>query len=341
MDRLRVAVVGTGLFGERHLQAYSSYHRARLIAACDLNPNRVQAMASKYDVPNAYTDYRDMLDNDEVDAVSIATPDHLHREVAIACAQAGKHILVEKPLATTVEDARAISDAAAEAGVTLMVDFHNRLNPPFINIKSSLESGELGDVIHVYARLSNTINVPMKMLSWSTKSSALWFLGSHTIDLVRWLLNDNPVTVFGMSGGGVLRSRGLPCSDVYLATVRFSRGAIAVFENAWILPATQPSVKDFTFELLGSRGAMYVDAANNRLLQKYTDNAAAFPDMLAAVSTPRGTKGFVFESIHHFVDRILDGGAPLAAGEDGVWATKIISAIEESCRIGVPVQIEA
>ncbi len=122
------------------------------------------------------------------------------------------------------------------------------------------------------------------------------------------------------------------------ALERFSRGTTAAFENAWILPTAQPTVKGFTFEFLGSSGAMYVDA-NNRLVQKFTESEAVFPDLLAVLPSPRGPLGFVYESVKHFVDRLLGGGQPLATIDDGVWATRIICAIEESCRMGNPVRL--
>jgi predicted dehydrogenase len=335
-EKLKVGVIGTGIFGERHLQTYSTYGRAELVAVCDLDEPRARLMTEKYGARRFYRDYHDLL-ADEVEAVSVATPDHLHREVAVACARAGKHILLEKPLATTVEDAEAIRDAVRASGVTLMVDFHNRVNPPFLSVKAALEAGELGEPSFVYARLSNTTKVPLSMLKWAGNSSALWFLGSHTVDLVRWLLNDNPVSVSALSTSGVLKAHGLGCDDVHAALVKFAKGTVAVFENAWILPATQPTVKDFTFELLGSKGAMYVDAAQNRLVQKYTDGTAAFPDLLAVTPSRREPLGFVYESIRHFVDRVLDGGEPLATVDDGVWNTKILCAIEKSCALGEPV----
>lgn len=336
--RLKVGVIGTGIFGERHLQAYSAYNRTDLVAVCDLDEERARLMAEKYGANRFCRDYRDLLES-EVEAVSIATPDHLHREVAIACAQAGKHILLEKPLATTIEDAEAIRDAVRAAGVTLMVDFHNRINPPFLSVKAALDAGELGTPSFVYARLSNSTKVPLGMLRWAGHSSALWFLGSHTVDLVRWLLRDNPVTVSALSASGVLKAQGLGCDDVHAALVKFSKGTVAVFENAWILPPTQPTVKDFVFELLGSKGAMYVDAANNRLVQKYTGEAAAFPDLLAVTPSLREPLGFVYESIRSFADLLIDGGEPLATADDGVWNTRILCAIEKSCELGETVQL--
>ncbi|HMQ30778.1 MAG TPA: Gfo/Idh/MocA family oxidoreductase, partial [Chloroflexaceae bacterium] len=130
MERQGFALVGAGVFGERHAQAYSRHHAAELVAVCDLDLPRAEGVAARYGARYATDDLARVLADPAVRAVSVATPDHAHREVAVACARAGKGLLVEKPLATTVEDAETIVAAARAAGVTLMVDFHNRVSPP-------------------------------------------------------------------------------------------------------------------------------------------------------------------------------------------------------------------
>src|SRR5260221_12490600 len=139
MDKIGFGVIGTGIVGGAwHAHVYSRAPRAKLVAVCDLNEQRANEIGKKYGAEKVYSDYRKLLENPEIKAVSIATPDFAHREIAVAAAEAGKHILVEKPLATTVEDAEAIVKAAKKAGVKLMVDFHNRVNPPFAGAKESI-----------------------------------------------------------------------------------------------------------------------------------------------------------------------------------------------------------
>ncbi len=179
---------------------------------CDLNEERAAEIASKYGVDAVYTDYRDLLADPSIQAVSIATPDFAHREIAVAAAEAGKHILVEKPLATTVEDAEAIVNAAKKAQVKLMVDFHNRVNAPFLNAKRSIEqrrdwaSQPISMLGSATPRLS-----PTQMLPWASRSSGLWFLASHTVDMAHWLLDDEPRRVYAVSRSGVLARDGRRC----------------------------------------------------------------------------------------------------------------------------------
>lgn len=333
------ALVGAGLFGERHAQAYSRHPLVDFAAVCDLDEARAQRLADTYGARRYTAKLEDILSDPAIAAVSVATPDHAHRAVAVACAEAGKHILVEKPLATTVEDAEAIVAAADRAGVTLMVDFHNRANPPMVAARDAVARGDLGDVCYVYARLSNTVAVPQDMLKWSGNSSALWFLGSHMVDIVGWILNDKPTRAYVVAREGVLKGLGLDAPDFHVATVEFAKGTVAVFEHAWILPRTHNTVKDLKLELLGSKGAAYIDGSHNRTMELYTAEKGAFPDMLVPPFGPHLT-GFVLDAVVHFVAAVTEGKPVLATGADGLVNTKVIAAMVEAANTGKAVTLD-
>jgi predicted dehydrogenase len=333
------ALVGAGLFGTRHAQAYSRHHAVDFVAVCDLNGQRAKDVAEQYGARMHTTNLQELLSNPDIHAISVATPDHAHRDVAVACARAGRHLLVEKPLATTVEDAVAIAHAAREAGITLMVDFHNRVNPPFLNARDVIQRGDIGTPSYIYSRLSNTTMVATDMLSWAGHSSALWFLASHMIDVVRWILGDEIRKVYAVSREGILYNLGVQAPDFHVATIEFHKGTVAVFENTWILPRTHATVKDLKMEILGSNGAIYVDGSHNRALEVYTEAKAAFPDLLAPPTGVHLT-GFVLDSIAYFVDAITRNTPVLATAEDGIAVTRAICAVIESAQTGAPVYLE-
>jgi predicted dehydrogenase len=343
MKPVGFGVIGTGIVGGAwHAHVYHQMPQAKLVAVCDLNEKLAKDIAQKYDVEHVYTDYRELLKNPDIQAVSIATPDFAHREIAVAAAEAGKHILVEKPLATNVEDAEAIMDAVNKAGVKLMVDFHNRISPPFSTVKGSIENGELGDVKYIYARLSNTTFVATQMLPWAGKSSALWFLASHTFDLSQWLLADKPKRVYAVSREGVLKSKGIDTEDFHVAIIEFENGAVVTLENSWILPETEPNVFNFKLEVVGSKGSMYVNTSDHRTVEKYTQDSSNLPDILGVTfdgNSPR-MSGFVLEAIARFVDAVVDDQPVLVSGEDGLMVTRVLAAIEESARSGQPVLLD-
>lgn len=327
------ALVGAGLFGERHAQAYSRHHLVDFTAVCDLDEGRARAMAERYGARRHTTDLRDILSDPATHAVSIATPDHAHRAVAVACAEAGKHLLLEKPLATTVADAEAIATAVERAGITAMVDFHNRVNPPMVAARDALARGDLGRPAYVYARLSNTVAVPEDMLRWSGNSSALWFLGSHMVDVVGWILGDRPVQVYAVTRDGILKARGIDAPDFHVATVEYVGGTVAVFEHAWIMPRGHATVKDLKLEILGSEGALYIDGSHNRALEIYSQTKGAFPDLLVPPFGPHLT-GFVLDAVVHFIEAVAEGKPVLATVQDGLANTRAIAAIAAAANTG-------
>ncbi len=343
MTKTGFGVIGTGIVGGAwHAHVYHNLPAAELVAVCDLDAGRAREIAERYSVPHVFTDYRDLLARDDIAAVSIATPDFAHREIAVAAAQAGKHILVEKPLATTVEDAEAILAAVDEAGVKLMVDFHNRVSSPFVQARQSVLDGELGELQYIYARLSNTTFVPTQMLPWASKSSALWFLASHTFDMSTWLLNDKPVRVYAVSRSGILRGKGVDTQDFHVAIVEFAGGAVVTLENSWILPETEPNVFNFKMEVLGSEGVLYINTSDNRTVEKYTRDSVSLPDVLGFTLDANSARmsGFVLEAIARFVDAVVDDKPVLATGAEAALVTRVLCAIEESARTGQPIDLE-
>ena len=338
-DRTGFALVGAGLFGERHAQAYSRHHAVDFTWVCDLDAARARHVAATYGARRHTTELAEVLADPAVRAVSIATPDHAHRDVAVACAQSGKHLLVEKPLATNVADAEAIVAAAKRAGVRLMVDFHNRVNPPMVAARSAVAAGDLGRPAYVYARLSNTVAVPADMLRWSGESSALWFLGSHMLDVVGWILDDRPARIYVVARDGILREQGIDAADFHVAIVEYARGTVGVFEHAWILPRSQVAVKDLKLEILGSKGALYIDGSHNRILELYAGTRARLPDMLVPPFGPHLT-GFVLDAVVHFIEAVTEGKPVLATGEEGVANTRLITAMIEAANTGRAIPIE-
>ncbi len=340
MRVLRVGIVGAGLWGANHARVFGVLPQTEVVAVCDAQPDRAQKMGSELGTTAIYTDYHALIADPAVEAVSIATPDFTHTPIILAALGAGKHVLSEKPLATTLTEAEAIAKAAAASKGKLMVDFHNRVNPAIVQVRDSIASGEIGRPIHGYARLSNTTFVPLQMLSWASKSSALWFLGSHVVDVLRFVLADEVTRVFSVSRRGVLSGRGVETQDVHLSTLEFSKGAAVVMENSWILSPDNPMVFDFKLEFVGEQGQIQVDPSHNGAVRRLTGSGLKYSDVLGIVPTGETrVGGFVLEAIARFVDAVLDGAPLLAGVEDGLAATRVLTAIEHSVVCGLPVNL--
>lgn len=339
MDKVRFGIVGVGSWGRVHAEVYSTHHNGSLHAVCDLEESRAKEVAAAYGARKVYTDYNEMMRDPEIDAVAVVTPDFAHCGPIVAAARAGKHVIVEKPLATTEDDVREIAEAVRKAGITLMVDFHNRWSPPVVLTRDNIEKGNLGKIISGYVRLNDTLQVPTRLLSWAAKSSVLWFLGSHTVDMLRYLFDDEVERVYAVSRSEVLRSKGFDVPDIYQSILEFKTGVIATIENHWIAPDTNPSVNDIKVNILGSKGMINLDLTHNQLMERYLEDSSDRPDCLVAPLVRDKHVGFAYESIRDFVN-CLAKGKPVQAGlEDGIRVTKVILAILESATHRKPVDV--
>lgn len=347
-EKTGFGIIGLGVWGETHLKAYASSPEINLACICDKNRQLLDERAAQFKVPSTTTDYRELLARDDIKAVSIVTPDFLHREVAVAAAEAGKHVLIEKPMATTVEDCQAIMDAADANGVYLMVDFHNRFNASFIALKNAIAAGQMGDPQMISLRLNDTIYVPTQMLSWSAQSSVLWFLGSHAVDLVRWLFDDEVVRVYSVARSKILKDRGIDTPDYYHTICELSRGGVAHIENCWVMSEAYPTVCDFKCEFIGSEGTAVFNIVASDTVEFYSDHqlrpfakspGVMFPDTNVAMDCHGKPVGFGIESILYFARCVITNEEPEIGPLDGLMNTKVLIAAEQSSKTGEPVGI--
>jgi predicted dehydrogenase len=340
-EPLKVAVIGAGIWGGQHAYVFSTLPQTELVAVCDLDRTRAEAMAKSHGARQYFTDHQALLASAEVEAVSIATPDFTHTPLILDALAAGKHVLTEKPLATTTAEATAIHEAARASDRKVMVDFHNRVNPAFAVAQQEIARGAIGRPIHANGRLSNTTFVPLEMLNWAGRSSALWFLGSHLVDALRFILQDEVVRVFAMRAEGHLKSLGVDTADVHLSMLEFTRGTIVTIENSWVLSPDNPQIFDLALNLVGEKGQIQLNPSHNGGYVQMTGRGMRYRDLLGV--TPAGAGrvgGFVQEAIARFVDAVRDDAPLLATVEDGLKVTRILAAIEESARTGMPVGVE-
>ncbi|AGB73430.1 MULTISPECIES: Gfo/Idh/MocA family protein [Rhizobium] len=340
MSKLRIGVIGAGLWGNNHAHTFNVLPETELVGVCDLDEGRALKMKESFGAIEAFTDYQKLIASDRIDAVSVATPDFTHTPIILAALKAGKHVLSEKPLATTVKEAEEIAEAAAKSKGKLMIDFHNRVNPILAQVRDMIQEGQIGLAKHGTARLSNTTFVPFEMLSWAAKSSALWFLGSHLVDVLRFILEDEVTRVYAVARSGTLAAGGVDTKDFHASILEFSRGTVVTMENSWILSRDNPSLVDFKVEVVGEKGQIQADPTHSGGLRRIVDGGMRFNDYIGM--TPTGATrigGFVQESIARFVDSVVRGVPLLADANDGLANTKVLAAIEESVASGKPVTI--
>lgn len=337
--KIKMAIVGAGTWGENHAKLYARHPFAELVAVCDLNYSKAKELADKYNI-KAYDDYNHMFLESNCDAVAIVTPDFLHTDIAIAAAKNHKHILIEKPLATTREDVYRITDAVEKYNVRAMVDFHNRWNPPFHATYQAIKAREIGDVYSAYYRLNDVKWVATSMLPWASKSSILWFLGSHSLDTLRWFFNDEVKRVYSVSRSGILRDKGVDTVDMYQTTIEFKNGGIAQMENGWITPNSNPCVNDIKCNILGTEGMISIDASHHNMIQRYTEKNVIVPDVIVQNSIFNEPKGFAFESINSFINQLITGEEFHVTIDDAAKVSLAILGIMESAKNRMPIDIK-
>jgi UDP-N-acetyl-2-amino-2-deoxyglucuronate dehydrogenase len=196
MHKLRFGIIGCGVIGPLHAHAISELPNAKLVAVCDIDRSRAEAMAAKYGAAHILTHYPDLLARRDIDAVCICTPHYLHAEMAIAAARAGKHILCEKPMAIRSADMDAMIAETDRAGVQLGICFQHRFSPVFIQLKALVESGKLGRPLLGAAQLRCLRDKAYYQSAawrgtWAREGGGVLINQAiHTIDLMLWMLGD-------------------------------------------------------------------------------------------------------------------------------------------------------
>jgi len=337
--KVGVGVIGVGI-GRLHLIGYTESPDAEIVAICDVNEERAKKAAEEFNVPNVFTNYKDMLALDSIDAVSVCTPNYLHAEMTVAALDAGKHVICEKPLTTNLKDGEKMLAAAEKSGKILMTAFNNRFRGDTQVLKKLIEEGELGDIYYGKTGWIRRKGIPGYGGWFTTKSKSgggpLIDIGVHVLDLALWLMgNPKAATVsgatyaqFGPKGEGISAygyrdgGGGFDVEDLASAFIRLDSGATLVLEASW---ASHIEKDDLYTTLVGTRGGANVDP-----LKIFKDMNGVEVDI-----TPKfpNQPGHTYE-IKHFVDCIVNGKTLISTGEHGLEVVRILDAIYRSAASG-------
>lgn len=340
MTKFKVAVVGAGILGARHARVFHEQPETELVAIVDVNPARAD-VAQRY-ACKFYPDLDTLLQFETIDLVAIATPDHLHRAPTLTALAAGKHVFLEKPLATTRDDARAIVAAAAQAQRVVMVNYSQRFVSDHWWIKRVLDDGAIGKPQIVISVKFDTIFVPTGMIrSWSAHTSPIYFMSSHDLDLTCWFLDAKPREVFAHETRGTLDAQGIAVHDGVNALIKFEGGVSANVHSSWIHPNTYPRIADGYLQIIGSDGALMY---NNRtrtaeLFNRHGGQKIEFTGPHTADEVNGKIVGAFTESVRHFIACIHEQREPQTAPQNTLCVTETQLAVIESLKIRQPVVI--
>ena len=338
--KVRVGVIGLGM-GRAHLSGYKSCPDCEIAAICDVDTARLARAGEEFGVATLLTSYEEMLKMDELDAVSIALPNYLHAPVTIAAFAAGKHVLCEKPMAMTVQEASQMVDASKIAGRKLMIHFNYRFTPHAQLLKQYVDAGELGEIYFARTGWHRRRGVP-GMGSWFTiqelsGGGPLIDLGVHRLDLALWLMgNPDPVEVLGATfakfGPRMAESIGkkYTVEDMACGLIRLSNGAAIAVDVSWA--SNTEKAEDMFTQLFGDRGG----AEQRNVGEGYDPGLRIFREKYGAVEdvTPKSIPAPKEGPQAHFIRCIRTGETPIATGEHGLQIQKILNGLYESAKSG-------
>ncbi len=337
-SKLRIGIVGLGIMGEQYLRIYQGHPLAEVVAIAAQHPGKASALSEKYGVSRACAHWQDLVAMPELDAVCIATPDHLHYEPAHTAIQAGKHVLIEKPMTTSLEEADSLVRIAQEKNVKIQVAFNHRWLAPYSQGYAAIQAGSIGQPLAGYARKNDTIFVPTEYIPWASRTTPAWFLSCHDIDLVRWFFGAEPVEARAWGVKRVLAARGIDTYDTIQAQVRFTSGAIATFESSWIYPNTFPAMVESFVEVIGEHGHLHFDRKREGV-EISTTKAFNYPKTFLSADVFGTLRGAFPSCLDDFVRSIQLDRQPIAGVMDGRQVTATLIAIHESLRTGETVSI--
>ncbi len=333
MNPLRIGVIGFGFMGKMHAAIFNGLPHTKLVAVADVDPSRF----TDANLPEVqfYTDFRELIGREDIEAVSICVGDAVHFAPAMLAAQAGKHIFLEKPIALDLEEAKQIVQAAHENQVKLMTGFLLRFDPRYAGVKDLLERGRLGEIVHIHARRNSPKSEGPARYKGSTP--LVFHVTIHDLDLVLWYLQQRVKTVYAQATSKALKAGNM--DDSLFAILRFENDAIVNLESSWALPEGSATKLDAYMEVLGTQGMARVECGYSGLW--YCDSAnTTFPDTMHWPSFRGQQAGDLKEELMHFADCVLEDTQPLVSGEDGFKALELAWAIQRSLNTNQVVIIE-
>src|SRR2546422_176624 len=348
-ERLRCAVIGTGAFGLDHLNSLLHCPRATAVALAEINPERLREAAERYKIARSYSDYHDLLDQPDIDAVTVAVPNHLHARVAIDSLQARKHVLLEKPIAMNAKEAAKIIETAKKMKRVLMVAQNFRFHRHTQVAKAIIERGDLGEVYHARCFWLRRAGIP-RIGSWFTRKQfsgggSLVDLGVHMLDVCLHLLGEFEVksvsaqtfAKFGPRGLGEMDwgkseldpKKPFDVEDLSVALLRLKSGRTVSFECSWA-GHHAPDAREYGVDLLGTSAGLSLYPA-----RLFRPGPSGFETIILSLPIVQHSE----DRIHHFVTCVLEGRKPVVAPEQSLKVQEALDAIYASASSGKEVKI--
>jgi len=358
-EKLKVAIVGCGgIANGKHMPSLSKVKQVEMVAFCDIEVEKAEKAAAQYGAEGAkvYTDYKELLEDGSIDVVHVLTPNSSHAEISIAAMEAGKHVMCEKPMAKTSEEARQMVEASKRTGKKLTIGYNNRFRPDSLHLHKLCERGDLGEVYFAKAHAIRRRAVPTWGVFLDEEKQGggpLIDIGTHALDLTLWLMdNYKPKAVMGTTyhklghkenaanAFGPWDPAKFTVEDSAFGFITMENGATIVLESSWALNTLE--VDEAKVSLSGTeagadmKDGLRINGEDNSKL--YTTKVDLGPGGVAFYDGSVETDADLEARL--WIESIINDTEPLVKPEQAFVVTQILEAIYESARTGKAVYLE-
>lgn len=344
MEKTRVALLGTGFIANIHMESYTRFvHDAQVVAVYGRNLQKAQAFAEEHGIPAAYSDVDELLAKEKIEVVDICLPNYLHHEVCLKAAAAMKHVIVEKPLAVTLEQADEMIEACKSRGLKLMYAEELCFAPKYERVREMVESGAVGDVYMLkQAEKHDGPHSPWFYKKETAGGGVMMDMGCHALAWFRWMTKKAQATSVYADMKTVFHKEITDCDDNTITIVEFENGITGMAEDSW----AKPGGMDDRIEVYGTKGVSYADLFRGNSALTYSTEGYGY-----AMEKAGSTKGWTFtifeeafnqgypQELSHFISCVREDKTPLVTGEDGRAVLEMIYAAYLSAKTGAKVKL--
>jgi predicted dehydrogenase len=332
LQDIRIGLIGCGLFGESHLQAYRAVSNAQVTTVFDISRDRAVAMAKQFGIPKVASSLDEVCAAPDIDAIDVVTPEETHREPVLAAFSHGKHVFVEKPLATDLSACRTMIDAAAANRRILMVGQLVRFETKFAMLKEEVASGRLGQIVSMHARRNRL----KSLLELYGRTHPVVENSIHDIDLMLWYTGKPVQKVRGFER----RVLGPKHAEAFWGVLEFEGGALGVVETIWLLPKAAGIVLDDAFQLIGDKGIGNVSLVPGALTL-WRDDGVETPDVSYDPRVRGAAYGALRDELAYFCNCVRHNRQPeIITAREATNSVRVALALAQSAAENRDIEIK-
>lgn len=332
MNKLKIAVIGTGLVGSFHAETFFRNPNSELIAVCDIDKEKVNKIANRFKC-KAYNEFESLINTEKLDAISIATPEQIRIAPALLAIEKGLKILLEKPLGRNLEDIENLVNKIKNHNKLISVNFILHEDPRYKLMKEKIKNNEIGEIVSCYARRRGNRFGMEIYAPWTDLISSTLI---HDIQMVMSINNSKPERVYAEA---VIRECAkFNSHDAVMSLIKFTDGSIASFETSWVLPKNQPEPLDPSLHVVGDKGSIIIEGSSMGL-QIQTDKSYMRPDLANWPIIDSKVEGCLKRNLDKFIEDCVYDNQPDVDLIKAYEVEKIVFAMKKSIDENKPINL--